>query len=90
MQGMSKLDSLWMDSNTATKATGNAYPATLLGAMLAPLHGCIGEMSAEDQVSWPPVELATGRVGSVASKFRIPMNRPRPKSAGPKSKAMKA
>jgi len=67
---MSKLDSLWMDSNTATKATGNAYP--------------------EDQVSWPPVELATGRVGSVASKFRIPMNRPRPKSAGPKSKAMKA
>ena len=37
MQGMSRMDALRVPENKITKATGNAYPVSLVAAMILPL-----------------------------------------------------
>ena len=47
LQGMSGEDAMLVPPGKRVKASGNAYPSTLLGAMVAPLLGCLAELGDE-------------------------------------------
>lgn len=86
LQGLPKSDAALIPADRIVKATGNAYPANLIGAVLAPMVGELGALPVETLRHWPPSDVVFKGVHPAAKRLSIGHRRPAQPKASAKAK----